>query len=127
MKSPEQQFNNLNQEADSAENKEEKQSAIPPQYKGMPSEIVEELWQNPIYIDEAKNKSETERRQNALEKIKRTEQGRETQKEERLKQQYSGLSDEQKTKFPDAQKDAAKILSECIQGKREIENLFSYP
>jgi len=125
MKSPEQQFNNLNQEADSAENNEEKQSAIPPQYKGMPNEIVEELWQNPIYIDGAKNKSETKRRLNALEEIKRAEQDREAQKEERLKQQYSGLSDEQKAKFPDAQKDAAKILTECIQGKREINDLSS--
>lgn len=123
MKSPEQQFNNLSQEADSAENKEEKQSAIPPQYKGVPSEIVEELWQNPIYIDEAKNKSETERRQDALEEIKKAEQDREAQKEERLKQQYSGLSDEQKAKFPNAQEDATKILTECIQGKREIDDL----
>lgn len=123
MKSPEQQFNNSNQEADPTENMEEKQSAIPPQYKGMPSEVVEELWQNPIYIDEAKNKSETERRQTALEEIKRTEQDREAQKEEGLKRQYSGLSNEQKTKFPDAQKDAAKILTECIQGKREVDDL----
>lgn len=123
MKSPEQQFNNLNQEVDSTENMEEKQSAIPPQYKGMLSEIVEDLWQNPIYIDEAKNKSETERRQNALEEIKRAERDREAQKDEKLKQQYYGLSDEQRTKFPDAQKDAAKILTECIQGKKEIENL----
>jgi len=125
MKSPEQQFNNLNQEADSAENNEENQSAIPPQYKGMPSEVVEELWQNPIYIDDEKNKSETERRRNALEEIKREEQDREAQKEEGLKQQYSGLSDEQKTKFPDVQKDAAKILTECIQGKREVDGLSS--
>lgn len=123
MKSPEQQYNNLNQEADPTENMEEKQSTIPPRYKGMPSEIVEELWQNPIYIDEAKNKSETERRQNALEEIRRAEQDREAQKDEKLKQQYSGLSDEQKTKFPDAQKDASKILTECIQGKREIDDL----
>jgi len=34
------------------------------------------------------------------------------------------LSEEQKTEFPDAQKDAAKILTECIQGKREIEDLL---
>lgn len=124
MKSPEQQVDS-NQETDPVENEEEKQSTVPPQYKGMPSEVVEELWQNPIYIDEAKNKSETKRRQNALEEIRRTEQDREAQKDERLKQQYSGLSNEQKTKFPDAQKDAAKILTECIQGKREIENLSS--
>lgn len=122
MKPPEQQINS-DQETNSAENTKEKQSAIPPQYKGMPSEVVEDLWQNPIYIDEEKNKAETERRQTALEEIKRTEQDREAQKEEGLKQQYSGLSDEQKTKFPDAQKDAAKILTECIQGKREVDDL----
>ena len=122
MKSPEQQIN-LGQEINPVENTEETQNTIPPQYKGIPSEVVEELWQNPIYVDEAKNKSETERRLNALEKIKRAEQNREAQKEERLKQQYSGLSDEQKAKFPDAQKDATKILTEYIQGKREIDDL----
>ena len=32
----------------------EKPDVIPPQYKGMPSEVVEELWQNPIYVDAEK-------------------------------------------------------------------------
>jgi len=39
----------------------------------MPSEVVEELWQNPIYIGEEKNKLETERRQTALDRIKKEE------------------------------------------------------
>lgn len=124
MKSQEQQPN-LNQESDSVEDMDEEQSVIPPQYKGMPSEVVEELWQNPIYIDEEKNKSETERRQTAIDEIKREEQDREAQKEEALKQQYANLSEEQKTEFPDAQKNAAKMLTKYIQGNREIENLSS--
>ena len=124
MKSPEQQIK-LNQKTDLAKNTKEKQSVVPSQYRGMPSEIVEELWQNPIYIDEAKNKSEIERRQNALEEIKKAEQNREMQKDEGLRRQYANLSDEQKAKFFNAQKDAVKIWAECVQGKREIDDLSS--
>jgi len=98
---------------------------IPPQYKDMPSEVVEEHWQNPIYVDEEKNISEIERRQSALDEIKRLKQNKEDQKEVELKQQYSSLPDEQKTEFPNAQKDAAKILNEFIQGKREFNGLSS--
>src|SRR3989338_892948 len=122
MKSPDQQQGS-NLEVSPTENLNKKSSAIPPQYEGMPSELVEELWQNPVYVDEEKNKSETERRQTALGEIKRTEQDKEAQKEEGLKHQYSSLSEEQKSNFPDAQKGVAKILNEYIQGKREIESL----
>ena len=85
MKSPDQQQGS-NLEVSPTENLNKKSSAIPPQYEGMPSELVEELWQNPVYVDEEKNKSETERRQTALGEIKRTEQDKEAQKEEGLKQ-----------------------------------------
>lgn len=54
----------------------DKQNIIPHQYRGLPSEIVEELWQNPIYIDDAKNKSEAERRERALKEIRRIEKTR---------------------------------------------------
>jgi len=56
----------------------DKQNIIPPQYKGLPSEIVEELWQNPTYIDDAKNRSEGERRERALKEIRRIERERES-------------------------------------------------
>lgn len=101
----------------------EKPDVIPPQYKGMPSEVVEELWQNPIYVDAEKNKSETERRQRAIEAIKKGEEDREAVKEKQLTERYAGLSGDQKAEFPNAQQDSARVLNEHIQGQREIDNL----
>lgn len=51
MMKPEQQ---PKQETISARPVTEKPDIIPAQYKGMPSEVVEELWQNPVYIDAEK-------------------------------------------------------------------------
>lgn len=101
----------------------EKPDVIPAQYKSMPSEVVEELWQNPVYIDAEKNKSETERRQQAIEAIKTGEENREAGKEKQLTERYAGLPDSQKTEFPNAQKDAVRVLNEHIQGQRDIDNL----
>jgi hypothetical protein len=122
MKTPDQKTN-LNQEATAKDNLETKPSLVPPQYQRMPREIVEQLWQNPIYIDEAKNTLEAQRRQSALEEISSSENAREAQKEAGLKQQYLSLSAEQKVKFLDAQKEAGTILHECIQGKREMADM----
>ena len=101
----------------------EKPDVIPPQYKDIPSEIVEELWQNPVYVDAEKNKSETERRQRAIEAIKTGEEYREAVKEKQLTERYAGLTDGQKTEFPNAQQDSARVLNEHIQGQRDIDNL----
>ncbi len=102
---------------------ESKPDIIPAQYKGMPSEVVEELWQSKVYVDPEKNKAETERRNQALEAIKKGETDREAVKQQQLSERYSKLPPEQKTEFPVAQTDAGKILNEHIQGKREIDGL----
>jgi len=96
---------------------------IPTKYRGLPSEVVEGLWTNPTYIDPEKNKTETEKRQKAIAEIKRQEQNRESEKEKQLAEQYTLLSDNQKKEFPSAQKDAMQVLTECIQGRKEIEDL----
>jgi len=120
MVKPEQQ---PKQETTSTPPIEEKPDAVPVQYKGMPSEVVEELWQNPVYINAEKNKSEIVRREQAIEAIKKAETDREATKQKQLAERYAGLRTEQKTEFPNAQKDAAQILTEHIQGKREIGGL----
>jgi hypothetical protein len=97
---------------------------VPSQYKGMPSEVVEELWENPIYINEEQNKAEIERRQKALEEIKAGEQGRELKKKEIWEQRYKNFSEEQRKEFVDAQKDVTNVLREYIQGKRNIDGLL---
>ena len=101
----------------------EKPDVIPPQYKGMPSEVVEELWQNPVYNDAEKNKLETERRQRAIEAIKKGEESREMGKKKQLTERYAGLPNDQKNEFPNAQKEAARVLTEHTQGQRDIDNL----
>ncbi len=85
--------------------------------------MVEELWQNPVYNDAEKNKSETERRQRALEAIKTGEENREAGKEKQLTERYAVLPNDQKNEFPSAQKDAARALAEHIQGKKDIDDL----
>lgn len=102
---------------------EEKPDIIPPQYKDMPSEVVEELWQNTVYADAAKNKTETARRQAAIEAIKRDELAREAGKEKQINERFSKLPDDQKNEFSNAQKDAVKVLTEHIQGQRDIDGL----
>lgn len=100
-----------------------KPAVIPAQYKGMPSEVVEELWQSKVYADTEKNKAEAKRRQQVLEAIKNGEADRETAKQQQLSERYSKLSPGQKNEFPTAQTDAGKILNEHIQSKRDIEGL----
>lgn len=39
---------------------------IPPQYEGMPSWLVEEMWVDPIYVDQGKNEAAKRRREAAL-------------------------------------------------------------
>lgn len=39
----------------------DKKVVIPPQYRDMPSELVAELMQSPVYIDPQKNQHESER------------------------------------------------------------------
>lgn len=97
---------------------------IPPQYRDLPSEVAEELWVNPVYIDPEKNRSETARREVALEAIKENENKRETEKNQQLNRKYTGLLAEQKAEFPNAQKDAGEILGEHINNKTTIDSLL---
>lgn len=100
---------------------DQEESIIPGQYKNLPSEIVEELWQNPRFVDPEKNRQEDERRAKAIEAIKQNEALRETEKEKHISDRYSRLTDEQKVDFPNAQKDAKLVLDEYIHGKRAID------
>jgi hypothetical protein len=121
-KSPERQ---QDQEKEPALPIEEESNLIPAQYIGMPSEVVEELWQNQIFVDAEKNQAEVERRRVALEAIRKNEEDRETEKEEVLTERYGALSEDQRVKFPDAQKDATHVLIEHIQGNRDVDHLLS--
>jgi len=96
---------------------------IPPQYNGLPSEVVEELWTNLIYLDKEKNQTEAEQRQNIINQIKANENAREKEKRSLLIEQYSQLPNDSKDKFSGAQNNAMKITYEHIKGERELTEL----
>jgi len=122
MKTLEQQL--LNQKQEQMPPDEKKLDLIPPQYKGMPSEVVEELWNEPAFIDPEKNQAETLRRQRAIEQIKAGELAREDNKENYLNDRYSKLTSEKQAQFPDAQKESVQALSGHIKGQKDIEKLL---
>lgn len=96
---------------------------VPPQYEGLPSEVVEDMWESPVFIDPEKNASEQKRREAALTQIRGNESLRETQKEEALQNRYAQLPDEERQRFPQYQKIAAEKLVAHIQGKEALSNL----
>lgn len=61
--------------------KEEAENQIPPQYKGLPSEVVEKLWQKKIYTDPKKTEAEARRRENALQQIRDQEKANKIREE----------------------------------------------
>ncbi len=102
---------------------QEEDVIIPDQYKDLPSEVVEEMWQNPIYADESKNETEKERREKTIQKIKEAEQTREQNKEMQMANRYAALPENMKQMFREAQKDVPSILSQCIRGDKQIDGL----
>ena len=100
-------------------NREAEEDFVPPQYRGLPSEVVEELWQNPIHIDSKKNEGEVRRREKALDQIRNEEYSREDGKEATINESFARLTKEEQAQFPEAQKDAVTVISEYIQGRRE--------
>lgn len=86
---------------------------------------MEELWVNPIFMDEEKNRSELERRQKAIEKIRTVEILREEKKRGELEDQYNKLSKEDRDKFSEAQKFSAEASHEFINGKKDFSAVTS--
>lgn len=101
---------------------EEKRSQVPTQYQGLPSEVVEELWQNPIYVDQEKNVAETQRREAALAEIKEQETLREQQKAQADAEKFSLLSEDQRKEFPNLQQSAASMVAEHIKGTSRLDD-----
>lgn len=47
---------------------------LPTKYQGLPSDVIEELWQPKVYADPAKTESERNKRENALAQLRREEE-----------------------------------------------------
>lgn len=108
-----------------AQQASEEQDLVPPQYRGLPSEVVEEIWQNPVYTDAEKNNAETQRRQQALEQLKLEETNRENNKQQILTERYSKLSPEVRQDFPTAQTDAVRLIAEHLKGARRLDDTLT--
>lgn len=113
---------NTQEQVASAQQVSEEQDLVPPQYRGLPSEVVEEMWQNPVYTDAEKNNAETQRRQQALEQLKLEESNRETNKQQILTERYSKLPPEVRQDFPTAQTDAVNLIAEHLNGARRLDD-----
>jgi|GEM_PF-2611577 len=64
---------------------------IPPQYRDLPSDVVEELWSRKLYVDPTKQKQEDERRERALRAIRKKEQSEEAVSRSNDSQQIQGV------------------------------------
>lgn len=118
------QEKNLNTLPDAEQNIKNDLDFIPTQYKNLPSEIVEQLWQKPLLINGQPDQVEAEKRKLVIEKIKLLEIDREKQKNELMQNKYLGLTDEQKLKFSKAQIESADIINQYLQNQQTIDNLL---
>lgn len=100
-----------------------KEDLIPPQYKGMNSQVAEELWDKKIYADPEKTKEESQRREAAMEQMRQQELDREKGKKESAREFYRHLPEDQKQKFPESQKESAQAITGHISGAKKLENL----
>ncbi len=114
---------NLSPEGAKRPSSVEPENIVPPQYAGLPSEVAEELWTEPIYVDEEQNRAVQERRTAGLAHIREREKAREVGKEQISTEQYALLTEDQKREFPLLQRQAAELVAEHIKGTTAIGTL----
>jgi|GEM_PF-1855588 hypothetical protein len=101
----------------------ETDNSIPPQYANLPSEVAEEMWTEPTYVDEEQNRAVQEWRQAGLARIRENEREREEKKRKMADDQYAQLPNEFKTLFPSLQQQSSELVAQHIKGIKKIENL----
>lgn len=99
------------------------ENLVPPQYENLPSEIAEEMWTEPIYINNERNLANQNRREAGLAQMRKREEDRETEKGKMAAEKYAQLTEDQKHDFPNLQDNAAKLIAEYLKGTKELENL----
>lgn len=103
----------------------ELENFIPPQYAGLPSEVAEEIWTEPVYVDEEQNRAVQGRREAGLAQIRERENTREATKDKLATEQYAQLSEDRKKEFPSLQQKSAEGIAQHIKGTKKIKNLSS--
>ena len=100
-------------------------SAVPEKYRGLPSQLVEEMWSDPQFIDPLKNQQLALQRDKAIEEIKVWEQAREGAKTKEFQKEYTNLAEEQKKNFIPSQKRIAETIAEFVKGDIQMDGLLS--
>ena len=99
------------------------QPAIPENFRGLPSELAEEMMVGGDPIDETARSDWAARKQEILAAIREEEDKREDGKSSFYGEQYSKLSAEDRQHFPQHQAEAQAEIVQAIQGKTELDDL----
>lgn len=93
---------------------------VPKQYEGLSSDVVEELWDKPAFIDPEKNQQEIERREKALEELRKQEADKVAGETEFIKEAVGRLPEDRKPDYEQGVNNAPAILGEYFQGSRDL-------
>jgi hypothetical protein len=96
---------------------------IPSEYRGLPSQMVAEMWQPVLTKNPERNKQLVENKQNAIDALKKKELAAAQQRGTELQGLLDHLSTEQKAETPKVQTEVMQAISQHLAGKNQIENL----
>ena len=102
---------------------ESSSTEIPSQYQGLPSEVVEELWVQPEYIDTETNQRQKAQKVEALAALRKQELQRELGKKQSFEALYATLPENDKVSFVKSQSAVADQVTEHSRGRAEIAGL----
>lgn len=99
------------------------QTTVPEQYRGLPSEVAEELMKGGDPIDETAKQAWDKRKEEILDELRRGENEREVQKAANFAERYQKLAPEEHRQFPEHQSQSQAMITEAIQGKADLPDL----
>lgn len=100
------------------------QPTIPEQYRGLPSDIVEEmLGQSGVPTSETSRQAWEQRKAEILGEIRQQEDQREDGKAAHFTERYQKMTPDDQQRFPEHQRSAQSQITEAIQGNADLPNL----
>lgn len=105
---------------------EKKISGIPPQYQGLPLDVVKMLLESGTrYSEPVKDKQEQERRKGIVRDVRQLENERELEKKRKIQERYKSLDTQSKIKFGSLQGEIVEVLvSKYVVGDEELDQLY---
>jgi hypothetical protein len=102
---------------------DEKQNLIPQKYRGLPSGMVEEMWQPALAKDTERNKQTAEQRRQALGNLRADELQGAQRRGVELQNLLEHLPTEQKGEIPAVEKQAIQSIADHLSGNSQIPDL----